>query len=361
MQQRFMRRALQLARRGAGRVSPNPLVGAVLVRHGKIIGEGYHLFGSRDHAEIVALTRAGAGSRGADLYVTLEPCHHQGRTPPCSRVLVGAGIRRIFVAVEDPNPLVSGAGIRFLQASGVEVHVGLLEREATRLNEKFFHFIRHRRPFVLLKLAQTLDGKIAGAGREPGHITGPAARRFSQRLRYEYDAILIGIETLLKDDPSLDVRWRRQNAITKVILDSRLRTPTEARIFDSGDRVLLAHAPSAPRERLQALGERAELLQIPATERGLEIASLLERLGEMEVTSLIVEGGSRVAASFLEASAVQRINFFYAPKILGDLGTSGIGPLAKGRVQDCIELQELRTRRLPPDVLIDAPTKFSDE
>ena len=350
-----MLRAIQLARRGAGRVSPNPLVGCVVVRDGRIVGEGHHLFDRKDHAEVVALAAAGSAARGADLYVSLEPCHHQGRTPACTHAIVSAGVGRVFAAVRDPNPRVSGSGIDFLRHSGIEAQVGLLEEKATRLNEHFFHFISHRRPFVLLKLAQTLDGKIAGAGGEARWITSQAARRFSHRLRYQSDSILIGVETLLRDDPSLDVRWKRPNSILKVILDSRLRTPPNARIFDSKDSVLIFHGKTVPRN--ESLSARAELVPVPDTPSGLVIDAVLDELGRRQVTSLIVEGGSRVATSFLQARAVQRIHFFYAPKILGDGGLSAIGALGDGDLSRAFQVESLRARSLSPDILIDARVK----
>ncbi len=349
-----MLRAIQLARRGMGRVSPNPMVGCVVVREGQIVAEGHHLFAGKDHAEKVALAAAGAAARGADLYVSLEPCHHHGRTPACTEAIVSAGVRRVFAAVLDPNPLVAGSGIEFLRQSGIQAEVGCLEEKATRLNEHFFHFISSKRPFVLLKLAQTLDGKIAGAGGEARWITSLAARRYSQRLRFQYDAILIGVDTLLQDDPSLDVRWKRRNSILKVILDSQLRTPLSARIFESEDQVVIFHRKSAARTLRDELSVRAELVPVPSSTSGLAIADVLDELGRRKVTSLIVEGGSRVATSFLKARVIQRIHFFYAPKILGDRGLSSIGALGTGDLAQAFEVKRLRARSLPPDILVDA-------
>ncbi|RPI27190.1 MAG: bifunctional diaminohydroxyphosphoribosylaminopyrimidine deaminase/5-amino-6-(5-phosphoribosylamino)uracil reductase RibD, partial [Acidobacteria bacterium] len=245
-----MKRALRLARRGVGRVSPNPLVGAVIVKDGIIVGEGYHVYERKDHAEVVALRAAGPLARGADLHLNLEPCSHFGRTPPCVESIIQAGIRRVSIATLDPNPLVSGQGIEALRKHGIEVHEGICREEALRLNEKFFHFIQTGRPFVLLKLAMTLDGRIATASGESRWITGEAARRIVHGWRYEYDALLVGVNTVLADDPSLDTRGSRQKPLTKVILDSGLRTPATARLFSTPGAVVIFHGSDALADRV---------------------------------------------------------------------------------------------------------------
>ncbi|MFB3905557.1 MAG: bifunctional diaminohydroxyphosphoribosylaminopyrimidine deaminase/5-amino-6-(5-phosphoribosylamino)uracil reductase RibD [Acidobacteriota bacterium] len=349
----FMKRALQLARRGVGRVSPNPLVGAVIVRDGRIVGEGYHLYERKDHAEIVALRQAGALARGADLYLNLEPCSHVGRTPPCAGALVGAGIRRVFVAVRDSNPLVSGRGITTLMQNGIEVQEGLCRDESARLNEKFFHFIQTGRPFALLKLALTLDGRIATAAGESRWITDEPARHVVHQLRYEYDAVLVGIGTVLRDDPSLDTRGTRRKALTKIIFDSNLRTPPQARVFSSPGTVVIFHDPGVPPDRVAALREKALLLPVRRSATGLDWNCAAKTLGEQKITSVMIEGGGQIAASALASGVVQKIAFFYAPKVLGSKGIPAIGALDIPELACAIQLRDPRIRRLGQDWMLE--------
>ena len=348
---RFMSRALQLARRGAGRVSPNPMVGAVVVRDGQIVGEGYHLYEKLHHAEVVALDRAGSLARGATLYVTLEPCAHWGRTPPCMRRVAEAGVREVFVAMTDPSPQVAGKGVQYLRSRGIRVHEGLCGEEALRLNEAFLFFVEHRRPFCLLKLALTLDGRIAAPAGDSKWITGEEARRHVHRQRFLYDAILVGVETVLMDDPSLDVRWRLRKEITKVVLDSRLRTPADSRLFQSGDPVWIFH--SCPPPPGSPLASRARLVRVPQHGTFLSWPAVLDALGRESVTSLIIEGGGRVAGSSLQAGVIQRIHFYYGPRILGSKGIPGVGELAVSRLADALTVSDHKVRRLGRDFLLD--------
>lgn len=348
----YMRRALRLAVRGYGRTNPNPMVGAVVVQSGRIVGEGYHVYEKQDHAEVVALQRAGRKARGADLFVTLEPCSHFGRTAPCVDMIERAGIHRVWVAVEDPNPLVRGKGIQYLSERGIEVDVGLCRAEATRLNAAFFHFIVHRRPYVTVKLALTLDGKIATRTGESKWITGPRARHLVHRLRYGADAILVGIGTVLRDDPSLDVRWSRRNRITKVVLDTELRCSPKARLFDSGDSVVLFHRPDLSDLSNSPLQSRAELVAVPRKNDGLAWPEILDELGRRSVVDLLVEGGARVATSLLAEGLVNRVALFYGPMLVGADGLSGIGDLGTTRLSDSLRLSDLQVRRLGESVLI---------
>ena len=351
--QRFMKRAIALAGRGMGRASPNPLVGAVVVRKGKVVGHGYHLYQGRDHAEVIALESAGARAKGANLYVSLEPCAHHGRTPPCVDRIVEAGISKVFVAVRDPSRHGPHKGISVLRKKGIEVDLGPCSETATRQNETFLHFTRTNHPFVLLKLALTLDGRIATGSGESRWITQAGARKQVHRLRYQYDAILVGIETVLQDNPSLDVRWTRRNEITKVVLDSGLRTPGQAKLFASSDRVILFHSRRAARKRVVALGKKAELVEVPGKAGLLDWKEILERLGQLGVTSLVVEGGARVAASVLQARMVQKINFFYGPKIIGGGGRPGIGDLGIDRLKEAVQWDIHRIRHFPPDFMVE--------
>lgn len=348
--EKWMRRAIALARRGIGRVSPNPMVGSVLVQGGVVVGEGYHVYERGEHAEIVAIERAGKSAAGAALYVNLEPCCHQGRTPPCVDRITKAGLRDVFVATPDPNPLVAGNGIKRLQEKGIRVHVGLCREQAIRLNEKFFHFVCKERPFVLLKLALTLDGRIATRRGEPLWITGNQARRQAHRLRYEYDAVLVGVNTILADNPSLNVRWTRKKPITRIVLDSTLRTPVEARLFRVKDPVILFHADQAPKNRVQALARKAKLVAVEKQGAILDWMQVLKNLKKRQITSLLIEGGSQVAASALRAGIVQKVAFFYGPKILGAEGMPGIGDLGI----ESLNLRDVRLRRFAQDFLVEA-------
>lgn len=353
MHEKLMRRALALARRGVGRASPNPLVGAVVVKDGQTIGEGYHVYEKRDHAETLALLKAGPRAAGASLYVNLEPCCHQGRTSPCVDRIVEAGISDVFVGTGDPNPLVGGKGLQKLREQGIRVQEGLCRQEASRLNEKFFHFMGTGYPFVLLKLALTLDGKIATRTGESQWITGEAARGEAQRLRYEYDAVLVGINTILNDNPLLTVRWKRTKPTTRIILDSLLRTPPTARIFEAPDRVVILHAFQAPEARARQLATKATLFAVPEQNGLLCWEAILRRLAELPVTGVVIEGGGRVAASALRAGIVQKVNFFYAPKIIGGDGAPAIEPLNVNRLEDALNLREIQLRQIGNDYLVE--------
>jgi len=320
-----MREALSLAARGRGFTSPNPAVGAVVVQGRRIIGRGFHRQAGRAHAEIAALrdaARQGHSTRGATLYVTLEPCCTHGRTPPCTEAILAAGIHRVVVAATDPNPRHAGRGLRQLKRHGLEVHAGELRDESIRLNEAFNHWIVHRTPFVTAKAALTMDGRIATSSGDSKWITGPAARRHAmQEFRRHADAVLVGINTVLADDPSLTYRgpgahrksWRR------IVLDSQARTPLTAKVTtdDHTRRTLVVVATGAPAGRVAALRKKVVVVEAPAQAGRIDLKWLLDQLGGESVTSLLVEGGGEVNAAFLEAGLVQRIAFYYAPKIVG--------------------------------------------
>ncbi len=350
----YMKRALHLARRGAGRASPNPMVGAVVVRDGEIVGEGSHVFSKRDHAEAIALHDAGNRARGADLFLNLEPCSHTGRTSPCVERIIRAGIKAVHVATRDPNPRVNGKGVERLEAAGIAVQEGLCEAEATRLNEAFFHLVQTGKPFVTLKLALSLDGRIATSTGSSKWITGDKARRIVHRLRYEHDAILVGIGTVVQDDPSLDVRGRRKNRIVKMVLDSELRTKPGARLFRSGDPVVIFHSDKASETGGGGLSKAAALVGVARGSDGLEWAEILKGTGQRGLNSLLIEGGGTVAASALRAGAVQRMLLFYAPRIIGGDGLPGFGPLGVKSLEKAFRVNLTQIRRLGEDFLLEA-------
>lgn len=350
--EKWMRRALTLAARGRGLASPNPLVGAVVVKDGEAVGEGYHRYDRVRHAEVIALEKAGERAAGADLYVTLEPCCHTGRTPPCVGAIIRAQVRRVFVATRDPNPQVRGRGIAELRRHGVEVRVGLLEEEAQHLNRPFFFAMEHHRPWVTLKLAVTLDGRIAAWDGSSRWITGEVSRRAVHRLRFEADAVLVGIGTVLADDPSLDVRGVRRKRIVKVILDSHLRIPSAARLFSSGDPVLIFHGPDVAGSERRRLAARAELVGVRRFRGGLDWRRLLEELDRRQIRQLLVEGGSRVATSLLAQVRPLELVLFFAPKILGADGLQAVGSLGKRTLADALALGDVTVRRSGEDFVV---------
>jgi diaminohydroxyphosphoribosylaminopyrimidine deaminase/5-amino-6-(5-phosphoribosylamino)uracil reductase len=342
---RFMRRALRLAARGLGRVNPNPMVGAVVVRGGQVLGEGWHRALGEPHAEVMALARAGARARGATMYVTLEPCAHTGRTPPCVDALIAAGIRRCVVALRDPHRIVDGRGLRQLRAAGIQVEVGVLAREVREQLAGYLSTHTRGRPRVTLKLAVSLDGRIAPAGgfhrRGPGRwLTGAAARRAAHRLRAASDAVVIGAGTARADDPLLTARAvgaTRQPL--RVVCDTRLRLPHTLRLLRHGRGTVIAcGARLAPRTRQRALeANGATVWRLPASDRGVSPGALLRRLAKEGCHDVLLEGGAAIAASWLAAGVVDRIALFTAPRVLGNGGVAWPGARARawrGRVID---------------------------
>lgn len=353
----FMERALELAARGRGYTTPNPAVGAVIVQDGVVVGEGYHRRAGGPHAEVVALEAAGDRATNATMYVTLEPCVHYGRTPPCAEALVRAGLRRVVVAMADPNPLVSGRGLSSLSQAGLEVEVGWLQEKARELNEAFIKFILTGSPWVSLKAALSLDGKIATSSGASRWITGPAARQHGHWLRHWHDAILVGVGTVLQDDPQLTTRLAEGKDPVRVILDSRLRIPLASRVLhvkSSAPTVVAttAAAPAARRRQLEELGIEVWVVEEDAAGR-VDLAAVLRRLAERQLTSVLVEGGSSVQASFLEAGLADKVYFFLAPKIIGGTRAPGpVGGVGVSQVADAWRLHDVRVEFLDRDLLV---------
>ncbi len=355
----WMARALALATQGRGLTSPNPMVGAVVVRDGVLIAEGFHERAGEPHAEAVALARAGDRARGATLYVNLEPCNHSGRTPPCVDPIVWAGIRRVVSATRDPNPRVTGGGTAALIAAGVEVTPGVLEREARDLNRVFFTAIERHRPHVTMKWAMTLDGKIAAFDRTSRWITGRAARLEAHRLRSESDAIVTGIGTVLADDPSLTVRldrpWPREPY--RVVVDSRARLPLAAAMLGAGSRgrIVVAVGEDAPASRVAALESAGvTVLQCKSREGRVDVGDVCGRLHALDVTAVLLEAGSGLGGAFLDAGLVDRVAVFIAPMMLG--GDGAPTPIAGAGLGlgDALRLTDVTTRSLGDDWLIEA-------
>ena len=351
-----MRMALRLAAQAAGRTHPNTMVGALVVRSGRIVGRGFHRRAGAPHAEVQALRQAGRFSRNAALYVTLEPCKHFGRTPPCTHAIVKSGIRRVVAAMIDPNPKMKGRSFRWLRSQGIRTSVGILKEESMRLNKAFVTRVTKKRPFVTVKVAQSLDGKIATKTGQSQWISSPEARRWTHHLRSQVDAILVGVETILKDDPRLTVRLGVRKQPMKVVLDSRLRTPPKARIFNSHAPVLIATTKTAPRKREEMLCQvGAHVLRLPSRDGRVDLKGLLRELARREVTHLLVEGGGQVIASAFATRAVDRVAFIVAPLVIGGkeaptaVEGSGIRCLQKA-----FRLKNITCERLGPDLLVTA-------
>ena len=355
----WMQAALDLARQGIGLASPNPTVGCVIVRDGRVLGRGFHQYAQRDHAEVVALAEAGEAARGATVYVTLEPCSHYGRTGPCSRALIEAGVARVVAATGDPNPLVSGHGFSMLREAGIDVSVGLLAAKARELNDAFAHFIRHRTPFVSLKIAATLDGAIApppATHRKQASfpITRPAAQARVQELRHAHDGLLTGIGTVLADDPLLTDRSGRprRRPLLRIVLDSQLRLPLTSRVLQNIEDDLLIVTRSEDHTRRQALIERgARILAIEAqASGGISLRVLLKYLGEQEITSVMVEAGAHLNHSVLAADLVDKLYLFQAPRFLGP---EAVPMLAGSHTTALPRLLRYRTEQIEEDLLME--------
>jgi diaminohydroxyphosphoribosylaminopyrimidine deaminase/5-amino-6-(5-phosphoribosylamino)uracil reductase len=351
----YLRIACRLAQKAAGRTSPNPQVGAVLVRRGKIVGSGYHRFAGGDHAEIAALRRAGAKARGATLYITLEPCSYQGRTPACTAALVRAGIKEVVCGVKDPNPRVAGRGFQQLRRAGIKVRVGPLEKECRSLIEAFAKYITRQVPFVTLKLAATLDGRIATATGDSSWVSGEESRQTVHRMRNELDAVLVGAGTVKADDPQLTCRIVRGRNPWRIILDSRLRIPLSAKILrhrDAEKTIIAAGAGIAPaKERaLRALG--AQVWRLPLRQNKVAWRPLLRKLADAGIVSVMIEGGGATAASALEAKIVDKIVIFYAPKIFGGDGRPMIEGLRIRRVKSAIAVKHPRVKKSGDDFML---------
>jgi diaminohydroxyphosphoribosylaminopyrimidine deaminase / 5-amino-6-(5-phosphoribosylamino)uracil reductase len=354
----WMQAALDLAHQGVGLASPNPTVGCVIVRDDRVVGRGFHQYDQRDHAEVVALAQAGAAARGATAYVTLEPCSHYGRTGPCARALIEAGVARVVAATTDPNPLVEGRGLAMLREAGIAVSVGLLAAEARELNDAFAHYVRHRTPLVSLKIAATLDGAIAPPpgvhhGRASFPITAAASRARVQELRHAHDALITGIGTVLADDPLLTDRSQRprRRRLLRIVLDSQLRLPLTSHILKDVEDDLLIVTRNEDETRRQALAARgARVLVIDAqAEGGISLRALLQQLGQQEITSVMIEAGARLNRSALVADAVDKLYLFQAPRFLGP---EAVPMLAGPHATSLPHLLRYRSERIEEDTLI---------
>lgn len=359
-----MGQALDLARQGEGRTRPNPAVGAVIVREGVVVGRGFHPRAGEPHAEIFALRQAGPLARGSDLYVTLEPCSHYGRTGPCADAIIEAGVARVFIGTQDPNPRVAGNGIRKLQAAGVTVQVGVLEKTCRRIIAPFAKHVVTGLPFVILKSAMTLDGKTATCTGHSRWVSNAASRQEVHRLRDRIDGIMVGIGTVHKDDPRLTTRLSDGGRDPdRIVVDSRLRIAEDAAILHlaSPARTLIAttvHAAAGKASRLRALG--AEVLILPSIDGRVDLRALLKMLGEQGMQSILLEGGAELNGAFWRAGLVDRVMMFIAPRIVGgDDGKNVFGGPGVELMSDAPVLEDVRISRFGDDVLIEGEVKSS--
>jgi diaminohydroxyphosphoribosylaminopyrimidine deaminase / 5-amino-6-(5-phosphoribosylamino)uracil reductase len=363
--EKFMKIALSLAERARGRTSPNPMVGAVIVKNGEIVGRGYHQKAGTPHAEIHAIADAGEKARDSVIYVSLEPCSHHGRTGPCTQAIIDAGLSRVVMAMLDPNPIVSGSGKAILESHGIQTKAGILEAEACKLNEAFIKYITTKQPFVILKTAMSLDGKIATASGKSKWITSEGSRRLVHQIRDEVDAIMVGIGTVLRDDPSLTTRLseRQGHDPIRVILDSRGRISLEAKVLnlDSPAQTIVAVTSQAPQEKIDKLEERAEVLVIPEQDGRIDLQALMLELGKMEIMSVLLEGGAEVNASALKAGIVDKAMVFIAPRLIGGAESPGpIGGSGIDELSEAVLLTDMSLEKIGEDILITGTPRSGD-
>lgn len=358
--EKYMRLALNLAEKGRGKVSPNPLVGAVIVKGTRVVGKGWHEKFGAAHAEINALNKAKDKARGAIMFVTLEPCSHYGKTPPCAEALIKAGLKEIIIAMKDPNPLVNGKGIQKLKKAGLKIKTGVLEKEARKLNEAYIKYITRQTPFVILKAAMTLDGKIATRTGESRWISNEESRRYVQKLRRQTDAILVGVETVLKDDPELIPHDLAQGTKPgkmplRVIVDSRLRIPFSAKVLNAKAPTIIATTRGASLMKIHLFRHRGINLLITRNKGDkVDLRALMKNLARMNIASVLVEGGGNVNAGMLEEKMVDKILFFIAPRIIG--GEKALTPVeGRGvdRISKAIKIKDVHIHRFGEDILVE--------
>ncbi len=362
--EKYMKIALELSAGGIGFTSPNPVVGAVVVKENKIVGKGFHEFCGGPHAEVNAINEAGNKCIGATIYVTLEPCNHTGKTPPCTEKILKSGITNVVIAMEDPNPIVSGSGVSFLNNHGITTKTGILEKEAKKINEVFIKNILTKRPFNILKYGATLDGRIATKTGDSKWVTGPDSRKYVHELRHRLDGIMVGIDTVKQDNPSLTTRLdgKKTSDPHRIILDSKFTFPENAKMItlESEAKTLIIAGnnifdnPELLEKRIRLEKKGVQVVEAIITNGLIDLDKLMDQLGGMGITSILIEGGSRTIHSSLKAGIVDKVTLFYAPKILS--GDDGI-PVCRGEgpslMKDCINLKDIEVHRFGVDIMIE--------
>jgi diaminohydroxyphosphoribosylaminopyrimidine deaminase/5-amino-6-(5-phosphoribosylamino)uracil reductase len=356
----FMNKAIRLALKAKAETSPNPMVGAVVVRNGRIVGEGYHKKAGLAHAEVVALDEAGRKSKGATLYVTLEPCVHFGRTPPCVDRIIKSGIKEVIIGMIDPNPLNNGRGVSILKQHKIKIEVGILEDKLRRINEAFIKYITKRMPFVTVKVAQSLDGKIATRTGDSKWITSDKSRGYAHRLRQDYDAIMVGVNTILRDNPKLDTWFSKKHPV-KIVVDSQLSTKQDANIFSKNSKVIIVTLPISPgqeTENRKILTQKAKILEVKEKAGQINLKDMMKKLALAEITNILVEGGGTLNGALFDEGLVDKILFFISPKIIG--GKEAISSvMGQGilRIDNAIKISNMKVKRFGGDFLVEGYIK----
>ena len=356
----YMNLAMKLAEKAKGRTSPNPMVGSIVVKDGRIVGKGYHKRAGTSHAEVIALDEAGKKAKGATLYVTLEPCAHLGRTGPCVDRIIKAQVKEVIVGMIDPNPLNDGKGINILKQQRIKVDVGLLEDKLRKLNESFIKYITKRRPFVTVKVAQSLDGRIATKTGDSKWITSDRSRGFAHRLRQNYDAIMVGINTILRDNSKLEA-WFSKKQLIKIVVDSQLSTPQDANIFSKNSSVIIVKLPISPgqeTENRKILAQKAKILEVKEKAGQVNLRDMMKKLAQLGISNILVEGGGTLIGSLFDEGLVDKVLFFISPKIIG--GKEAISSvMGKGisRIDSAIKLKDISFKHLGEDFLIEGYIK----
>jgi len=353
---KYMKRALALARKGIGHTSPNPAVGCVIVKNGTIVGEGWHKKAGGHHAEIHALEHAGINARGADVYVTLEPCCHTGKTPPCTNALIAAGVKRVVAGMTDPNPIVAGKGLAILSKAGIETMSGILSSECQKLNRPFIKQITTGLPYLIYKCAMTLDGKIASVTGESRWISGEESRKFVHRMRAQYDAVMVGVDTIIADNPLLTVRHVKGRNPIRIIVDSKLRTPETVSLLSGrlAKKTIIATTEENPRVHLRYTHNGAKILLCNEKDGRVDLHDLLVKLGAMGIQSILLEGGSRLAGDALKNGLIDECVFFYAPKVIGSDGFSSFAITGITSMSNSIQFTNLDVCKMGDDIVITA-------
>jgi len=352
----YMNLAMKLALKAKGRTSPNPMVGALVIKNGRIVGRGYHEKAGSPHAEVIALDEAAKFAKGATLYVTLEPCTHFGRTPPCVDRIIRSGIKEVIVGMIDPNPLNNGRGINVLKQHRIKVNIGVLEDKLKKLNEVFIKYIAKRMPFVTVKVAESLDGRIATRTGDSKWISSDKSRAFAHRLRRDYDAIMVGVNTILRDNSKLDAWFSKKQPI-KVVIDSQLSIPEDANIFSQDASVIIVTLPTKSgqeTENRKILGQKAKILDVREKEGQVNLKDMLKKLAQLEISNILVEGGGTLIGSLFDEGLVDKILFFVSPKIIG--GKEAISSvMGKGiaRIDKAIKLKDIKLKRIGEDFLVE--------
>ena len=346
-----MELTLRLAEKGKGLTSPNPLVGCIIVKRGRIVGKGYHKKAGTEHAEVLAISEAGKKAVNSTLYVNIEPCSHWCRTPPCTEKIVEAGVREVIIGMEDPNQLVGG--FRELKFRGLKTKIGILEKEAKKLNEVYIKYMKTKRPFVIIKVAMSLDGRIATKTGDSRYITSKEARTYVHQLRTEVDAVMVGLNTVLRDNPELTPRLVKGKDPMKIVVDSRLKIPKNCNLMKDPTKLIIATTNMAPKNEIKKLQQNGINVIITKAQKGLvDLQDLFKQLGKHEITSVMIEGGSELNSSAIKAGIVDKILIFAAPKIIGN-GLGAIGSLGISKIDKAINLKNPITRKIGKDFLIE--------